>query len=53
MTIIKLFPSGAWEVSDIINGRLFRLVFYGYTRRAALSEFKRRTKHEGAAHANL
>jgi len=34
MTATKLFPSGAWEISDIINGYLVRLVYYGPKRDA-------------------
>lgn len=40
MSITKLFPSGAWEISDIINGYLVRRVYYGYTKREAIDEFK-------------
>ena len=44
MTATKLFPSGAWEVSDIIGGHLVRRVYYGYTKRQALAEFKKEFK---------
>lgn len=40
MTISKLFPSGAIEVSDIVNGYLVRRVYYGYSKRAAVSFFR-------------
>jgi hypothetical protein len=41
MTISKLFPSGAIEVSDIIDGHLVRRVYFGYTKRQALAQFIR------------
>lgn len=44
MSAHKLFPSGAWEVSDIIGGRLMRRIYYGYTKREALAEFRREVK---------
>lgn len=40
MSITKLHPSGAWEVSDIIDGHLVRRTYYGYSKRQALAEFK-------------
>jgi len=40
MTATKLFPSGAWEVYDIIGGHLVHHVFYGYTKRGALAAFR-------------
>ena len=40
MSITKLFPSGAWEISDLVNGYLIRRVYYGYTKREAIAEFK-------------
>jgi len=44
MTVTKLFPSGAWEVSDIIGGYLVRRTYYDYTKRQAIAEFKREFK---------
>ena len=44
MTITKLFPSGAVEVSDIINGYLVRRIYYGYTKREAARMFRAETK---------
>lgn len=44
MTITKLFPSGAIEVSDIIADHLVRRVYYGYTRREAAAMFRSETK---------
>lgn len=47
MTTEKLFPSGAYRVSDVINGYLVQRVYYGYTKREAIAEFKRETRgHE-------
>lgn len=40
MTATKLFPSGAWEVSDIIDGSLVRRVYYFSTKRDALADFR-------------
>lgn len=44
MTITKLFPSGALEVSAIINGYLVRRVYYGYSKREAARMFRAETK---------
>lgn len=48
MTITKVFPSGAYQVSDIIGGHLVTRTYYGYTKREAQRQFrmdtKRRTK---------
>jgi len=40
MTATKLFPSGAWEVSDIIGGYRVHKVYYGYSKREAMREFR-------------
>lgn len=40
MSITKLFPGGAWEISDIIAGQLVRRVYYGYNKREAIQEFR-------------
>jgi hypothetical protein len=44
MTIEKQFPSGAWVVSDIVNGRLERRTYYGYTKKEAQENFKQEMK---------
>jgi hypothetical protein len=44
MTITKLFPSGAYEVSDIVNGHLFKRVYFGYTKKEAVKQFKTEAK---------
>ena len=43
MTVSRLFPTGAWEVSGMIDGYLVRRVYYGYTKREAIAEFKEQT----------
>lgn len=40
MTIEKKFPSGALEISDIIDDQLIRKIYYGYTRREARAMFR-------------
>ena len=35
----KLFPSGAWEISDIIDNQRVHLTFYG-SKRDAIREFR-------------
>lgn len=39
-SISKKHPSGAWEVSDIIDGYLVRRTYYGVGKRSALAAFK-------------
>ena len=39
--VSRLFPSGAWEVSDIVAGYWVRRTYYGYTRREAVALFRR------------
>ena len=39
MTITILFPSGAVEVCDMIDGHLRRKTYYGYTRKEAKEMF--------------
>lgn len=46
MTIQKLFPSGAIEVSDVIEGYLVRRVYFGYTKRQAAALFRADTKRK-------
>jgi hypothetical protein len=40
MTVTRLFPSGAYEVSALRNGHLVRHVYYGFTRREAVADFR-------------
>ena len=41
ITVTKLFPSGAYEISTMDNGYLQRKVYCQYTKRDAVAEFKR------------
>ena len=40
MTATKQFPSGAWTISDIVNGYLVSRTYYGYTKREAMAAFR-------------
>ena len=40
MSVEKLFPSGAWQVCDVIAGQLVRRTFFGYTKREAAAAFR-------------
>ena len=40
MSITKLFPSGAWEISAVIKGYRFQRVYMGYTKKEAIAEFR-------------
>ena len=40
MTITKLTPSGAYEISDIVGGYRVARTYYGYTKRDAVKLFK-------------
>jgi hypothetical protein len=40
MLISRLFPSGAWEIAEVISGFLVRRVYYFSTKREALREFR-------------
>jgi len=40
MTAERLFPSGAWRISALCDGRLVSRVYYGFTKREALAEFR-------------
>ena len=44
MTLEKHKPSGAWIVSDIIQGQLIRRTYYGYTKREAMRMFRMETR---------
>ena len=41
MTCTKLFPSGALEISDVRNGQLVRRVYFDFTRKEAIADFRR------------
>jgi hypothetical protein len=36
----KVFPSGAWEISAIVQGCLVRRVYYFMSKHEAIAEFK-------------
>lgn len=40
MTATKLFPSGAWQISAMLNGYLVTRTYFGYTKREALKAFR-------------
>ena len=40
MTVEKAFPSGAWIITDIIDGEFVKRVYFDYTKREAIAEFK-------------
>lgn len=44
MTTERLFPSGDWLITDIINGYLVRRRYSGYTKREAEKLFKAEVK---------
>lgn len=46
MTIEKLYPSGGYLVSDIIDGQLVKRRYYGYTKKESVRMFKHDIKHE-------
>ena len=46
MTAEKIAPSGAWRVSAMRGGHLVSRVYYGFTKREALAEFRHEMKGE-------
>ena len=44
MSIEKVHPSGAYRVSDIVNGYLVTRVYMGYTKRQVIAMFKQEVK---------
>jgi hypothetical protein len=44
MNAEKVFPSGAWRISDIINGEYITRQYMGYTKKEAMAEFRAETK---------
>jgi hypothetical protein len=44
MTAERLFPSGAWRISAMHDGHLVTRVYYYYTKREALAEFRHEMK---------
>lgn len=39
MLIEKVYPSGAWQISGIVDGHLVTRTYYGCTKREAKREF--------------
>jgi hypothetical protein len=46
MTAEKMFPSGGWLVSEVIDGGLVTRRYFGYTKREAMRNFKDEAKKE-------
>lgn len=50
MTIEKVFPSGAWKVSGVIEGEgdhyFLNRVYYGYSKREAISLWRKHIREE-------
>jgi hypothetical protein len=44
MTVVKLFPSGCWEIYDIIDGLFVSRHYFFYTKKEAIAEFKKEFK---------
>ena len=44
MTIEKVFPSGAYRISDIVRGVLITRVYFDYTKKEAVALFKEEMK---------
>lgn len=40
MTVEKIPHSGAYHIYSIVNGRLFSMTYYGYTRREAIAQYR-------------
>ena len=40
LTAEKVFPSGAWRISGMVNGYRVSRVYYGFTKSAAIAEFR-------------
>jgi len=40
MIVERKFPSGAWEISDIIGDNYLHQVYFFYTKREAIAEFR-------------
>ena len=48
MTAVKLFPSGAWQVSAIVGNHRVVRTYYGYPKREALRLFRKEVRHVGS-----
>ena len=47
VSVYQSFPSGAWQVSDIVGGYLTTKTYYGYTRSEAVRKFRAEVGREG------
>ena len=45
--VTKLFPSGAWQIRDIIGGYWVTRTYYYYTKREAMRLFRQEMKGDG------
>jgi hypothetical protein len=45
MIVERIAHSGAWRISDIVNGYWFTRVYYGYSKRDAMREYREDRKH--------
>ncbi|NBV34822.1 MAG: hypothetical protein EBR81_13805 [Proteobacteria bacterium] len=48
MSAYRSFPSGAWQVSDIVGGYLTTRTYYGYSRVEAVRKFRAEVGKEGS-----
>ena len=49
MTIEKLFPSGMYCISDVVDNRLIVRRYMGYTKREAIIRFKQEVREQKAS----
>ena len=48
VSVYRSFPSGAWQVCDVVGGYLTTKTYYGYTRSEAVRMFRAEYGREGA-----
>jgi hypothetical protein len=46
MTVEKMFPSGGYLISDIINDQYVSRRYFGYLKKEAIAEFKQEFRKE-------
>lgn len=44
ITVSKVFPSGAWQVSTLVDGYRFARTYMGYTKKESIQLFKEQLK---------
>lgn len=49
ITIVKTFPSGAYQCSTLYNNEYYQRSFFFYTKREAMAEFRDYVKAESGA----